>query len=167
MNLLLTFHLPNFMSLFRCLGRTKVLVQVRGKCSWFATKTVFTVRSCQHLAQHPIWRTIPCWLSAIAYSIYSQLPSYWRSFHHPQPEDAPCRGDKDPFVTSCSLHEHDMTNWRRDGRIARIKLEGTGKGKILYSGGSCKTSDSAMQIIVTIHRQRVTYFLKLWFVYQY
>jgi hypothetical protein len=52
-----------------------VQIQVRGKCSWLATKSVFTVRSCQHLTQPPSWRTIPCRLSATTYSIYSQLPS--------------------------------------------------------------------------------------------
>ena len=26
-------------------------------------------------------------------------PSYWRPFFHPQPEDAPCHGDRDPLVT--------------------------------------------------------------------
>jgi hypothetical protein len=63
------------MSLFRCLGRTKVSIQVRGQCSWIAIKPDFTVTSCQHLAQPPSWRTTPCRLSATAYSIYSQLPS--------------------------------------------------------------------------------------------
>jgi hypothetical protein len=43
--------------------------------SRFVTKPVFTVRSCQHLAQPPSWRTTPCRLSATAYSIYWQLPS--------------------------------------------------------------------------------------------
>jgi hypothetical protein len=46
----------------------------RGKCSWFASKPVFTVRGCQNLAQPPSWRTTP-WLSETVYSIYSQLPS--------------------------------------------------------------------------------------------
>jgi len=64
------------MSLFNCLGRTKVSVQVRGTCSCFLTKPVITVRNSQHLlAQPPNWRTTPCRLSANAYSIYSQLPS--------------------------------------------------------------------------------------------
>ena len=72
---LLTFQVPNLMFLFRCLGRTKISVQVRGKCLSFVTKPVFTVRSCQHLAQPPSWRTKPCRLSAAAYSIYSHLPS--------------------------------------------------------------------------------------------
>jgi len=33
------------------------------------------VRSCQHVAQPPSWRTTPCRLSTTAYSIYSQLSS--------------------------------------------------------------------------------------------
>ena len=28
-------------------------------------------------------------------------PPYWRPFLHPQPEDAPWRGDRDPLITSC------------------------------------------------------------------
>jgi hypothetical protein len=28
-------------------------------------------------------------------------PPYWRPFLHPQPEDAPCRGDRDPLITWC------------------------------------------------------------------
>ena len=30
--------------------------------------------------------------------IHSYL-AYWRSFLHPQPEDAPCHGDRDPLIT--------------------------------------------------------------------
>jgi hypothetical protein len=41
--------------------------------------------------------TTPCRLSATAYSTYSQLPSKTGgNLLHPQPEDAPCRGDKGP-----------------------------------------------------------------------
>ena len=64
----------NVMSPFRCLGRTRVSVQVRGCCKQFVTGYVFTVRNCQHLAQPPSWRTTHCRLSATAYSMYSQLP---------------------------------------------------------------------------------------------
>ena len=44
---LLTFHTPNLMSLFHCLGHIQVLDQVRGlmyEC--FLTRYVFTIRSC-------------------------------------------------------------------------------------------------------------------------
>ena len=73
---LLTFHVPILMSLFCCLGRTKVSVQVRGllyEC--FVTRYVFTMRNCEHLTQSPSWKTSPCRLSATAYLIYSQPPS--------------------------------------------------------------------------------------------
>jgi len=88
---------PTFMSLFHRLDRTKGSTQVRGTFICFVTKPVFTVRSCQHLAQ-PLWRVTPCRLSATAYSIYSELPPYWWPFLHPQPEDAPCRGDSSLYL---------------------------------------------------------------------
>ena len=47
---LLTFHVPNLASLFRCLGCTKVSIQVQFRCSCFVTKPVFMVRNCQHFA---------------------------------------------------------------------------------------------------------------------
>ena len=73
---LLTFKVPNLVSLFRCLCRTKLSVRVRGfVCEYFLTKYVLTGRSCYYLAKPPSWRTTPCRLSATAYSIYSQLPS--------------------------------------------------------------------------------------------
>ena len=72
---LLTFEVLNLMSLFHCLCCTKVAVQVQGTCICFITKPIFMVRSCQHITQPPSWRTTLCWLSATAYSTYSQLPS--------------------------------------------------------------------------------------------
>ena len=73
---LLTFHVPNLLSLLRCLDRSRVSVQVRDfVCDDFVTKYVFTMRSYQHHTQPPSWRTTPCRLSATAYSIYSQLLS--------------------------------------------------------------------------------------------
>jgi hypothetical protein len=47
--------------------------------------------------QTPSWRATPCRLSATSYLIYSLLPSKTGGrLHHPQPEDAPCYGDKGP-----------------------------------------------------------------------
>ena len=72
----LTFQVPNLMSFFRCLGRTRISVQVRGVlCKRFETGYLFVMRCCQPLAQTPRWSTTPCWLSTTAFSIYSQLPS--------------------------------------------------------------------------------------------
>jgi hypothetical protein len=54
-------------------GCTKVSVQVRGKCLFSVTKSVFTARCCKHLAQHPVWRIISCRLSVTGYLTNSQL----------------------------------------------------------------------------------------------
>ena len=44
---ILTFQVLNLMSLFHCLGRTKVSVQVQVfLCEWFVTWYVFIVRCC-------------------------------------------------------------------------------------------------------------------------
>jgi hypothetical protein len=61
----------------------------------FVTSLFFTVMSC-YPTPNPSLRTTPCRLSATAYSIYSQLPSISGGrLLHPQPEDAPRRGDKE------------------------------------------------------------------------
>jgi hypothetical protein len=51
------------------------------------------------------WRTTTCRLSWTAYSIYSHLLSIsaGRSSIR-QPEDAPCRSDRDPFITLTGTH---------------------------------------------------------------
>ena len=99
-------HLPlswasliqSIMSLFRCLGRTRVSVQGWGfLCKEFITGCVFTMMSWLHLAQPPSRRTTPCRLSTTACSINSQLPSILEAVHL-QPEDAPCRGDREPPI---------------------------------------------------------------------
>ena len=72
---LLTFHVPNLISLFHCWDPIKVSAQVRGMSVCYVTIPVFTVRSCQHLVQRPNWKTTSRCLLATAYSIYSQLPS--------------------------------------------------------------------------------------------
>ena len=61
---------------------------------------VFTVRSCQHLAKTPSWRTTPCRLSVTDYWYIRSYPPYWRPFLHPQPDNAPCNGARDHFPSS-------------------------------------------------------------------
>jgi hypothetical protein len=58
--MLLTFHVPNLMSIFFRLGRlSKESVQVRGFLFTFATGLFFKVRRCKPHAQPPSWRTTP------------------------------------------------------------------------------------------------------------
>jgi hypothetical protein len=72
---LLTFQVPN-LSPSRCLGRTKVSVQVWGfVCEYFVTKIRFHGEELVAPLPSTRWRATPCRLSATAYSIYSQLPS--------------------------------------------------------------------------------------------
>jgi hypothetical protein len=35
-------------------------------------------------------------------------PLYWRPFHHPKPEDAPCCGDRDPLITRLRVHSSNF-----------------------------------------------------------
>ena len=47
----------------------------------------------------------PCWLYATAFQYIFCYPLYWRLFLHLQPEDVPCRGDRDPlFMVSHQIH---------------------------------------------------------------
>jgi len=58
-------------------------------------------------ARRRIWRTTSCRLSATAYSVHLRI-------HHPQSEDAWCRGDKGlmcygPFSLNKFLFEKSLT----------------------------------------------------------
>ena len=84
---LLTFQVPNLMPLFRCLGRTRVSVQVWGfPYEYFVTIYVFMVRSCSTSpnpqAGGPL--LVGCPRLLIQY-IRSYTP-YWRPFLHLHPE---------------------------------------------------------------------------------
>jgi hypothetical protein len=73
---LLTFQVPNLMSLFRCLVCTKVSVRVRGfVCEYFVTKIRFHREELLAPRPTPKLEDHPCQLSATAYSIYLQRPS--------------------------------------------------------------------------------------------
>jgi hypothetical protein len=70
------------------------LLNVRNKLIFYGEE-LLAPRQTPKLEDHP------CRLSATTYSIYSQLPSITGGrVLHPQPEDAPCRGDKGPTLTS-------------------------------------------------------------------
>jgi len=75
------------------LGPTKVCVQAQSTCISFVTSSIFTARSCWHLAQtHSVGQPlVGCPRLLIQY--IRSYPPYWRPSLHPQPEDAPCRDD--------------------------------------------------------------------------
>ena len=95
---LLTFHIPNLMSLFHCVGRTKESVQFRGlgkySVIWYFFRGGVVTISPNPQAGGLI--LVGCPRLHIQY-IRSHHP-YWRPFLHSQPEDAPCHGDRDSVI---------------------------------------------------------------------
>jgi hypothetical protein len=51
------------------------------------------------LEDHPLSAVRDC-----LFNIFAATLHIWRPFLHPQPEDAPCRGDRDPLVTVTGTH---------------------------------------------------------------
>ena len=48
--------------------------------------------------------------SAVRDCLFNMFYSpHWRTFLHPQPEDAPCRVDRGPFIMSQDPHPHKVT----------------------------------------------------------
>jgi hypothetical protein len=45
------------------------------------------------LEDHPLSAVRDCLFNVFAATLH-----IWRPFLHPQPEDAPCRGDRDPLI---------------------------------------------------------------------
>ena len=95
---LLTFHVPNFMSLFHSLSPTKGSFHFRGlgKCFviWY-----FLWGKVDSISPNPQAGGLPlvgCPRLLIQY--IRSHPPYWRPFLHPQHEDAPCHGDRDPVI---------------------------------------------------------------------
>jgi hypothetical protein len=51
------------------------------------------------LEDHPLSAVRDCLFNVFAATLHN-----WRPFLHPQPEDAPCRGDRDPHNTGSPFH---------------------------------------------------------------
>jgi hypothetical protein len=88
---------PNLISIFRCLGRARDSVLVRGCVIRLVTRVFTGGGGWVTSPPTPSCRTTTCRQSATAFSIYSQLLSIFGGrLLHPQPEDAPCRRDRGP-----------------------------------------------------------------------
>jgi hypothetical protein len=94
---LLTVHVPNLISIFRCLDRlSKESVQVRGSLevfvtSFFCGEGLLTPRQIPKLEDHPL-----SFVRGYLCNIFATNLHSWRPFLHPQPEDSPCCGGRDP-----------------------------------------------------------------------
>jgi hypothetical protein len=98
---------PNLISIFRRLGRlSKESVQVRGFFRIFLRKLFFygeglsALRPTPKLEDHPL-----SFVRGSLFSIFAAILRSWRPFLHPQLEDAPCCGVRDPpNMASKRLH---------------------------------------------------------------
>src|SRR5215470_11032516 len=63
----------------------------------FYGEELLAPRPTHKLEDHPLSPVRDCLFNVFAATLHN-----WRPFLHPQPEDAPCRGDKDPLNTAPS-----------------------------------------------------------------
>ena len=75
-------------------GGLKVSIQVWGKCSWYAKKFSFQGEELSTPRPTPQAGGTPLVVCPRLLIQYIRRP-----FLHPQPEDAPCRGDTGPLIT--------------------------------------------------------------------
>jgi hypothetical protein len=94
---------------FRSWCRTKESVPVRGFVGCFVTSYFFygellAPRPTPKLEDHPLSAVRVCLFHIFAATLHN-----WRPFVHPQPEDAPCRGDRDPLNKGKCQHAYKNT----------------------------------------------------------
>jgi hypothetical protein len=63
----------------------------------FYGEELLAPRTNPKLEDHPLSAIRDC-----LFNVFAATLRNWRPFLHPQPEDAPCRGDRDPFNTGSS-----------------------------------------------------------------
>ena len=84
---------------------TEGSVRFRGFCNWFVTwlsfydEELLAPRPTPKLGYHSLSAVRDCLFNTFAAALYIRKP-----FLHPQPEDAPCRDDKDPLITVTGTH---------------------------------------------------------------
>jgi len=79
----------------------KWTVQARGNCNRFVTRPVCKLNIGPPLVNCP---------RLLVQFICSYTP-YWRQFLHPQPEDVPCDGKRDPFTYRHGLNDSTLGYW--------------------------------------------------------
>ena len=96
---LLTFHIPNLMSLFHCLSHTRVSFQVQSLlCERFITGYDFTVRNCSTLSNFQAGRPPLVGCPRLIIQYIRSYPPYWRLFLRAQPKNVPRHSDRDPLI---------------------------------------------------------------------
>ena len=84
----------------------------------------FQVNKCKLCNQLTDWMTTPCQLFMTAYWIYLQLPSVSEShLLHPQPEDVPCHGDRDPLITQHVSMSSGYIIWGENSKCSILNTD--------------------------------------------
>jgi hypothetical protein len=65
---------------------------------FFYGEELLAPRPTPKLEDHPFLAVRDC-----LFNIFAATLHIWKPFLHPQPEDAPCSGDRDPLITASSL----------------------------------------------------------------
>ena len=102
---LLTFHVPNLISLFHCSGHREGSVWFWGFLRYFVTSWSFC--SEELLAPRLTTKVEDHHLSAVRHLLFVTFAPnlhIWWPFLHPKAEEAPCRGDRDPVTTVRGTH---------------------------------------------------------------
>ena len=71
----------------------------------FYGKELFTSRPTSTPEDHPLSVVRDCLFNTFAATLH-----LWKQFLHPQPDDAPCRGDRDPLVTDIYIYTYIHTH---------------------------------------------------------
>jgi hypothetical protein len=71
----------------------------------FYGEELLAPRPTRKLEDHPLSAVHDCLFNVFAATLHN-----WRPFLQPQPEDAPCRGDRDPHNTEGSFHTPNKSN---------------------------------------------------------
>jgi hypothetical protein len=103
-----TFHVPKLISLFRSCGRPKEPVQLRGLSIYFVTSYFFLRWGVVSTSPNPQAGGPPlvgCVRDSL-FNVFATTLHNWRPFLDPQPEDAPCRGDRGPLNTEFVVVRH-------------------------------------------------------------
>jgi len=69
------------------------------------------------LEEHPISVVYYCLFSLFAATLH-----IWRPFTHPQPEDAPCRGDTDPLIAVYCSYKREVKSLKAQNATYRINV---------------------------------------------
>jgi hypothetical protein len=92
------------MCLFHCSGRTRGSDRARGTWICFVTRTALRQGFVGTTPKPQVGGLPLVGSQRLLVQYIRSYPRQWRPFLHPQPEDAPCRTDRDPLIKYSDLH---------------------------------------------------------------